>query len=114
MNSGDADDDIKLLGYASTRFLGLKTCIERILKHFYVLQEFFFNKADTSIALEKSFEHSLVAAANKRNKVKEQNHPSQACIHLQDQYMNAAEFDICDKINTISIQMTKHTIFDCV
>lgn len=59
MRSADTDDDIKLLGYASTRFLGLTKCIQRIVKYFDTLQEFFLSETDTSVALERFFEHPL-------------------------------------------------------
>lgn len=37
----EADDEIKLLGYASTRFLGLEKCIDRVVENFDLLQGFF-------------------------------------------------------------------------
>lgn len=54
-------DDVKLLGYSNTRFLGLKNCITRILEHFDLLQEFFTNgeEADAPVALIRFFEHQL-------------------------------------------------------
>lgn len=57
--SVDADDEIKLLGYASTRFLGLKKCTDRIFEHFDVLKIFFLAETDAPIALLNFFEHPL-------------------------------------------------------
>lgn len=54
-------NDVKLLGYSNTRFIGLKNCISRILQHFDLLQTFFTDgeEADAPIALIRFFEHQL-------------------------------------------------------
>lgn len=57
--SGD-EDQIKLLGYSNTRFLGMKNCISRILKHFDLLKAYFTEEEnDAPIDLIRFFEHKL-------------------------------------------------------
>lgn len=57
--SGD-EDQIKLLGYSNTRFIGMKNCISRILKFFELLKIFFTEEEkDPPIDLVRFFEHKL-------------------------------------------------------
>lgn len=57
----DDEDDIKLLGYSNTRFIGLKNCIGRILQYFDLLKDFFLNdeEDDAPIQLIRFFGHEL-------------------------------------------------------
>lgn len=59
MSSEDASDEIKLLGYSNTRFLGLQKCTSRIVDNFDVLKQFFTTEADVPIGLVHFFEHPL-------------------------------------------------------
>lgn len=59
MNPEDADEEIKLLGYANTSFLGLQKCTLRIVENFEVLKQFFTTEEDSPIALQNFFEHPL-------------------------------------------------------
>lgn len=59
LNSSEAENDIKLLGYSNTRFLGLQNCIDRIIKHFDVLKEFFSNEKNPPLQLLWFFDHQL-------------------------------------------------------
>lgn len=55
----NADDELKLLGYANTRFIGFYRCIDRILNNFDALKEFFDTEKDTPVALRRFFDHLL-------------------------------------------------------
>lgn len=56
----DADvDEVKLLGYSNTRFIGLKNCINRIIIYFDLLKEFFENEKDAPPNVIKFFDHQL-------------------------------------------------------
>lgn len=59
MNSDDAAEEIKLLGYTNTRFLGFQKCITRIVDNFDLLKEFFTSADDAPITLANFFEHPL-------------------------------------------------------
>lgn len=54
-----ANDDLKLLGYANTRFLAFRKWIDRIIDNFDVLQTFFENERDALITLVRFFDHQL-------------------------------------------------------
>lgn len=55
----EADDELKLLGYANTRFIAFHGCIDRIIKNFDVIKEFFDTGEDTPAALSRFFGHQL-------------------------------------------------------
>lgn len=57
--SNDVTDQIKLLGYSNTRFIGFKGCIDRILKYFDALSEYFGNEDDAPLQLLQFFNHKL-------------------------------------------------------
>lgn len=58
-SSNDDDDEIKLLGYSNTRFIGFKKCIDRIIQNFSLLKEFFENESDPPVTVLKFFDHQL-------------------------------------------------------
>lgn len=55
----DADEQLKLLGYANIRFIAFHGCTDRIIKHFDALKTFFDAEKDTPIALGRFFDHQL-------------------------------------------------------
>lgn len=56
----DPDDvELKLLGYAKTRFIGFKGCIDRIIDNFDTLKTFFANETDAPISINRFFDHQL-------------------------------------------------------
>lgn len=59
LNSIEAEDEIKLLGYANTRFLGLCQCTDRIIKNFNVLKEFFSTEKGAPLQIIRLFDHQL-------------------------------------------------------
>lgn len=54
-----SDDMMKLLGYANTRFLAFRKCIDRIIENFDALEAFFQSEKNAPIALVRFFEHQL-------------------------------------------------------
>lgn len=57
--SEDGSDEIKLLGYANTRFLGFKDCISRIIDCFDVLKTFFEGEKDAPLSILKFLDHQF-------------------------------------------------------
>lgn len=56
----DLDEaELKLLGYSSTRFIGLRGCIDRIIKNFDVLKYFFGKETDAPDSVNRFFDHPL-------------------------------------------------------
>ncbi|XP_055307724.1 uncharacterized protein LOC129571876 [Sitodiplosis mosellana] len=55
----NADEYMKLLGYANTRFIGFHGCIDRIIKNFDALKTFFDTEKETPVALGRFFDHHL-------------------------------------------------------
>lgn len=55
----DADDYIKLLGYANTRFIGFRNCIHRIIMYFDDLRTFFDAEKSIPESLSRFFDHPL-------------------------------------------------------
>lgn len=56
----DPDDvELKLLGYANTRFIGFRGCIDRIIKNFDILKTFFENETDAPNSVNRFFDHQL-------------------------------------------------------
>lgn len=43
MFSDNVADEVRLLGFSNTRFVGFKNCIQRIIDHFDLLKAFFLN-----------------------------------------------------------------------
>lgn len=54
-----AAKEVKLLGYANTRFIGFYGCINRIVQHFDDLKTFFNNEIDTPDSLKHFFDKPL-------------------------------------------------------
>lgn len=59
LNSEDAASEIKLLGYANTRFLGLQKCTSRIIENFDSLKQYFTTEDDAPNSLVNFFEHPI-------------------------------------------------------
>lgn len=57
--SEDGSNEIKLLGYSNTRFIGFKGCISRIIENFDLLKTFFENEKDAPLLILKFFDHQL-------------------------------------------------------
>lgn len=53
------DDEVKLLGYSNTRFIGFKNCIDRIIENFSLLKTFFEGEKDAPIKVLQFFDHQL-------------------------------------------------------
>lgn len=55
----NGNDDVQLLGYSNTRFIGFGGCTDRIIENFVALQTYFETETDVPVALSRFFDHPL-------------------------------------------------------